>query len=61
MMAMLRMVWLSSPDPDPKKNSSICSTRNVCACGVQGCKRYSFNSIFCRSTHSPHAAFETLL
>src|ERR1035437_1150156 len=47
--------------PSPKKNCSICSTRNCCACGVQGCKRYSFNSIFCRSTHSPHAALETFL
>src|SRR5271157_3596667 len=44
------------PRPSPKKNCSICSTRNCCACGVQGCKRYSFSSIFCRSTHSPHAA-----
>ena len=51
----------SSADPAPKKNSSICSTRNVCACGVHGCSRYSFSSIFCRSTHSPHACFETFL
>src|SRR5580704_8389579 len=49
---------LGSADPVPKKNSSICSTRNCCACGVQGCNRYSFNSIFCRSTHSPHACFD---
>src|ERR1019366_6962999 len=48
-------------DPVPKKNSSICSTRNCCACGVQGCSRYSFSSIFCRSTHSAHAALETFL
>ena len=47
--------------PVPKKNSSICSTRNVCAAGVHGCSRYSFSSIFCRSTHSPHACLETFL
>src|ERR1035441_4143471 len=49
------------PSPSLKKNCSICSTRNCCACGVQGCKRYSFSSIFCRSTHSPQAACETFL
>src|ERR1700723_2737620 len=50
-----------SPEPVPKKNSSICSTRKVCACGVQGCSRYSLSSIFCRSTHSPQACLETFL
>src|ERR1700733_4918754 len=47
--------------PSPKKNSFICSTRKSCASRVQGCRRYSFNSIFCRSTHSPHDFFETFL
>src|SRR5580698_2368910 len=47
--------------PSPKKNSFICSTRNSCASRVHGCSRYSFNSIFCRSTHSPHDFFETFL
>ena len=50
-----------SAAPSPKKNCSICSTRNSCACGVHGCSRYSFSSIFCRSTHSCHAFFDTLL
>src|ERR1700733_8732077 len=47
--------------PSPKKNSFICSTRNSCASRVHGCNRYSFNSIFCRSTHSPQDFFETFL
>src|ERR1700733_5915116 len=47
--------------PSPKKNSFICSTKNSCASRVQGCRRYSFSSIFCRSTHSPHDFFETFL
>src|SRR5271170_5162468 len=47
--------------PSPKKNSVICSTRNSCASRVHGCRRYSFNSIFCRSTHSPQLFFETFL
>src|SRR5215472_10062236 len=50
-----------SAEPSPKKNCSICSTRNCCACGVQGCRRYSLSSIFWRSTHSLHAAFDTFL
>src|SRR6202453_3180638 len=47
--------------PSPKKNSCICSTRKLCACGVQGWRRYSLSSIFCRSPHSAQAAFETFL
>ena len=35
-----------SAAPSPKKNSCICSTRKLCACGVHGCSRYSFRSIF---------------
>src|SRR5258705_7581618 len=50
-----------SAPPSPKKNSFICSTRNSCASRVHGCSRYSFSSIFCRSTHSPHDFFETFL
>src|SRR5580698_171253 len=45
-------------EAEPKKNSSICSTRNCWAWGVQGCRRYSFRSIFCRSTHSAQAALD---
>src|ERR1700730_10717905 len=52
---------LGNDPPSPKKNSFICSTRNSCASRVHGCRRYSFNSIFCRSTHSPHDFFETFL
>src|SRR5438270_7784786 len=52
---------LGSADPLPKKNSSICSTRNCWAWGVQGCRRYSFKSIFWRSTHSDQACLETFL
>src|SRR5215470_5663582 len=47
--------------PSPKKNSFICSTRNSWASRVQGCRRYSFRSIFWRSTHSPQAFLETFL
>src|ERR1700722_6532202 len=47
--------------PPPKKKSFICSTRNSCASRVHGCSRYSFSSIFLRSTPSAHDFFETFL
>ena len=51
---------LGTAEPSPKKNWSICSTRNSWASRVQGCRRYSFSSIFWRSSHSSQARLDTL-
>src|SRR5215472_12331926 len=47
---------LGSCAPEPKKYCCICSTRNCCASGFHGCKRYSFRSILECSAHMRQAS-----
>src|SRR6476661_4146046 len=47
---------LGSAEPWPNRNCSICSTRNCCASGFQGWRRYSFSSILECSLHIRQAS-----